>query len=202
MITIDNGSIPVANRSPVSLEARAEETDARWFADEIHPHDSQLKAYLRGAFPAMRDVDDVVQESYFRIWKARMEQPITSAKAFLFQVARRLALDFTRREKISPIDRVSDLSNLAVIDNEPGVVEIVSRKEKVKLLADAIETLPGRCREIFMLRRLKCIPQREVAAQLGLSERTVEVQVLRGLRRCEDYLRDRGVHGFFADETH
>ncbi|MBI4626026.1 MAG: RNA polymerase sigma factor [Verrucomicrobia bacterium] len=155
---------------------------------------------MRNAYPSIGDVDDIVQESYLRIWKARAAQPIRSAKAFLFQVARRLAIDLVRRERASPIRRVSDLAALTVIDVGPGVVETVSRNEKIRMLADAIDTLPGRCREIFILRRLQCIPQREVAARFGLSERTVEVQVYRGLRRCEEFLRARGVRGLFNDE--
>jgi hypothetical protein len=35
----------------------------RWFMEEVQPHDDQLKGYLHGAFPSVRDVDDVVQES-------------------------------------------------------------------------------------------------------------------------------------------
>jgi RNA polymerase sigma factor (sigma-70 family) len=188
-----------ASCAPPCVVSSAEQS--QWFVDEVHAHDSQLKAYLRNSFPRVRDVDDVVQESYLRMWSARATQPIRSAKAFLFQVARRLALDFVRREQVSPIDRVSDLSALPVIEHGSGVAETVSRNEKIRLLADAIDTLPARCREIFILRRLKCIPQKDVAARLGLSERTVEVQVLRGLRRCEDYLRARGVRGFFNDEA-
>ena len=34
---------------------------ARWFAAEVHAHDGQLRAYLRGSYPAVRDIDDVVQ---------------------------------------------------------------------------------------------------------------------------------------------
>jgi len=153
----------------------------------VHPHDSQLKAYLRNAYPSVGDVDDVVQESYLRIWKARTLQPIESAKAFLFQVARHLAVDFVRREKASLIDRGRDLAALSIIDHRPSVAERVGRDEKIRLLADAIDTLPNRCREIFILRRLKCVPQKEVAAQFGLSERTVEAQVFRGLKRCETW---------------
>lgn len=44
---------------------------AHWFTEHVHPHDAQLKAYLRGAFPAVRDVEDVVQESYLRVWRVR-----------------------------------------------------------------------------------------------------------------------------------
>src|SRR5687768_13764521 len=59
---------------------------------------------------------DVVQECYLRIWKAKAQQPIVSAKAFLFRVARNVVLDGLRRSYISPIAPVGDLAALAVID--------------------------------------------------------------------------------------
>jgi hypothetical protein len=40
---------------------------ARWFAAEVHPHEPALRGYLWGSCPAVRDVDDVVQESFLRI---------------------------------------------------------------------------------------------------------------------------------------
>ena len=67
--------------------------DERWFAEKIQPHAGQLRAYLREAFPAVPDVEDVVQESYLRVWRARTGQPIIFPKAFLFRVARNVALD-------------------------------------------------------------------------------------------------------------
>ena len=42
--------------------------------------------------------------------------------------------------------------------------------------------------------------RKEVAAQFGISERTVEVQLARGMKHCADYLLRRGVRGFFCDE--
>lgn len=175
--------------------------DPRWFAEEVHVYDSQLKAFLRRSFPAVDDVDDVVQESYLRILRRAATDPIRSARAFLFETARNLALDLTRRHWASPIDRVRDLSHLSVYDTRPSIAEAISREEKVRLLAEAIRTLPARCREIFVLRRLQMIPQKEVAARLGLSERTIEVQVQKGLRRCETYLRERGIRGLFNDDA-
>jgi RNA polymerase sigma factor (sigma-70 family) len=169
------------------------ENAARWFAAEVHPHDAQLKAYLRSSFPAVRDIDDVVQESYLRIWRSRAVQPIHSAKAFLFKVARHVALNLVDRQRASPVLVVGDLAELPVLDHRPGVVETVSRNEKLRLLVLALATLPPRCREITILRKLKGIPQKDVAARLGIAEKTVEEQVARGVRRCEDYLRRRGV---------
>lgn len=169
----------------------------RWFVDEVQPCEPSLKAYLHGSFPAIRDVEDIVQESFLRIWKARTTQPILSAKAFLFTVARHLAVDRMRRAQCSPIDYVGHLGGLSVLDDRPHVAEVVSRRERVWLLADAIADLPTRCREVFILHKIKGYSRREVAAQLRLSEKTVEVQTARAMRRCGNYLRRRCADGIF-----
>ncbi|MBI5769407.1 MAG: sigma-70 family RNA polymerase sigma factor [Verrucomicrobia bacterium] len=175
-------------------------TPARWFADEVQAHDSALKAYLRGSFPDVRDVDDVVQESYLRIWKARMAHPIRSARAFLFQVARHLAIDAVRRNRASPIEALRETAVQSVIEDKPDAAESLAYHEKVSLMGEALAALPDRCREIFILRKLKQVPQKEIAARLGLSERTVESQVTRGMKLCEAWLRKHGVKGFLRDE--
>jgi RNA polymerase sigma-70 factor (ECF subfamily) len=94
----------VSPSNPLELP-RDRVPEARWFADEVHRHELALKAYLRGSFPSVRDIDDVVQESYLRVWRARLAHPIHSTKSFLFQVARHLALDLVRRDRVSPIDQ-------------------------------------------------------------------------------------------------
>ena len=180
-----------------SASATAENA-ARWFAEQVHPHDSQLKAYLRSSFPAVRDVEDVVQESYLRIWRSRAVQPIHSAKAFLFTIARHVALNLLDRQRNSPVIFVGDLAVLPALEDKPCVVETVGKQEKLQLLVQALASLPPRCREITVLRKLKGVPQREVAEQLGIAEKTVEEQVARGVRRCEDYLRRRGVTTYYG----
>ena len=180
--------------SPVPAVSSSTETNQnRWFAEEVQPHDSVLKAYLRSTYPAVRDVEDVVQESYLRVWKARAVHPIASAKAFLFQVARRLALDIARRHLASPVKGVTDLAELSVLDASPSAADIASTREEVDLLAEAIHQLPARCREIVVLRKNQCVPQKEIARRLNLSEQTVQVQVYRGVKRIAAYLRSRGV---------
>ena len=166
---------------------------ARWFADEVQPHGTSLKAYLRGAFPAVRDTEDVVQESFLRLWKMRAVQPIRSAKAFLFTVARNIALDSGRRVRSSPIFAVPDLAALPVVDEETDTSRTASTNEEVLLLAEALQKLPPRCREIIVLRKFQNLSQKDVAARLGISEVTVQEQVYRGLRRLEKILIKRGV---------
>lgn len=168
--------------------------DQRWFTEEVHPHEAQLKSYMRGAFPSVRDVDDVVQESFLHVWRRQANAPIESAKSFLFKVARHLAIDRLRRRRRSPFDEVGDLAALDVLDHKPDAAEAACTNEELDLLVEAIESLPPRCREIVILRKLRGLSQKEIAAQLGIAERTVEVQGTKGLDRCEQFLRQRGVN--------
>lgn len=144
----------------------------------------------------MRDVEDVVQESYLRIWKARASQPIKSAKAFLFTIARHLALDAVRGKASTRFVFVGDVADLSVIDEKPGTIDQIDERELISLVSDAVVALPERTRTIVILHKLQGIPQAEVARRLGLTEKAVERQVARGVELCERFLRRRG-HEFF-----
>jgi RNA polymerase sigma factor (sigma-70 family) len=171
----------------------------RWFADEVRTHEPVLRGYLRASFPSVRDIDDIVQESYLRIWKARFAHPITSTKSFLFQVARHLAIDTVRRRQLSRENSLGHLEASSVIEERPNAAEALSFQEKACLVAEALSALPSGCREIIVLRKFEHLQQKEVAARLGISERTVQSQLARGMKLCEKYLRRRGVRGIAAD---
>lgn len=167
---------------------------ARWFAAEVQPHDASLKAYLRRAFPAVRDLDDVVQESYLRIWRARLSGSVDSARGFLFCVARHLAVDFIRSNQRSPLVALGDSADLDVIADGPDAFEQTAAEEKTAILAAALEGLPRRQREIVILCKLQSKSHREVSVALGLSEKTVTEHVYRGVQRLGVELQRRGIH--------
>jgi RNA polymerase sigma-70 factor (ECF subfamily) len=172
----------------------------RWFHEEVHPHEAALRAYLRGAFPSVRDVDDVVQESFLRIWKARLIRPIASTKSFLFQVARHFVIDGVRRDQTAQTQSLGDLAALPVLEDRRNAVEMLTYKEKVSFLAEALASLPPRCREIMILRKFHKMPQAEIATRLAISERTVESQITRGMKLVAARLQARGLDGFDSDE--
>ncbi len=172
---------------------------AEWFAAEVHAHETSLRHFLRSSFPAVRDVDDVVQESYLRIWKARAAAPVRSARAFLFRIAQHVAIDVVRRHRRSPIDVTADLGALDAVADTPPPAAHLEREERIDLLAAAIDALPARCREVVLLRKFELLPQREVAARLGISEKAVEKQLERAHARCRDFLARRGGEALFPD---
>ena len=169
---------------------------SRWFTDEVQPHERALRSYLRRSFPTVSDVDDVVQESLFRTWRAYAKKPITSSKAFLFRVARYVSIDEIRRSKKSPIKDLGDTPQLNVLEQSRGVAENASIQERIDLLAKAIDTLPTKCQKVIMLTKLKNMSQIQVAEKLGISVKTVEAHVTRGIHQCREYLRKHGVDKF------
>jgi RNA polymerase sigma factor (sigma-70 family) len=193
----------VSSQTPASDEIPAvPATQATWFTTEVHAHDSSLKNYLRRSFPAVRDVDDVVQESYLRVWKRQAMRPIAdvtgavkaSVKGFLFQVARRLALDSLRRERTSPFAiQETDTTAGAIDERASAAHDVAGTNQEFALLLEAIDALPGRCREVVVARMLHGMSPGEAAGKLGISEETVHVQTRRGLQRVQVFLRRRGV---------
>lgn len=194
-----SSSLPPQTGSLREADASCRRVDSGvWFENEVHIHDSALKAYLAQSFPGVRGaVEDVVQESYLRIWRTRAGTPLNSAKAFLFRVARNIALDLMRRDSISPVRSVGDLAALPVFVDGRGVAETVSMAEKVELLGEALASLTIRARTIVMLRKFQGRSTRETALHLGIAEKTVEEHLYRASKRLGAYLRRRGVSSHF-----
>ncbi len=167
--------------------------NTRWFASEVEPHEPSLRSYLRNVFPALPDLDDLVQESYARLIRAKDAGRVSYAKAFLFTTARNAALDFFRRRKVVGIELVADFAKLQVLDDRPDAAEAVSRQQELEMLAAAVRDLPARCRQVMTLRLLYGMAQKDIAADLRISEHTVKTQLAKGMRRCAAYFDERGV---------
>lgn len=166
---------------------------ARWFASEVQPHEDALRSYLRDRFPTLLDVDDLIQDSYVRMMRARGAGTVTQPKAFLFATARNLALDLFRRRQVVSFEALEHLDDSFVIEESPNAAEAASHAQELEILSQAIATLPDRCRDIFTRRRIKGESHREIARQLGISEHTVNAQLAIAVLRCRAYLRARGI---------
>jgi RNA polymerase sigma factor (sigma-70 family) len=153
-----------------------------WFSSEILVHEQALTYYLRRCWPQRDELHDLRQEIYVRVYEAAGKALPTTPKSFLFATARHLMADRVRRSRVVSIEAVGDFESLNVLVDEITPERWFSGRQILKRLAEAFDRLPDRCREVVWLRRVEELSQKEVAMRLGISEKTVEKHVAKGMR--------------------
>ena len=160
---------------------------ARWLLRNILPHEPALRGWLsRRALPGL-DPDDIIQESYTILSELTSVDTIHYPRAYLFQVARSVITRHVRRTRIVPIHAVDDLERFDPADDAASPEQVAIDRDELRKLARAIAAMPLKTREAFILRRVEGLPQREIAAQMGISENTVETHISRGIRFLIDW---------------
>ena len=159
----------------------------RWFACEILPHEESLTRFLARAWPQHDEIHDLRQEIYARVYHAAASQRPHLPKSFLFATARHLMTDRLRRNRVVSIEAMGDLHDLNVLTDERSPDRWLDARQMLKRLAEALDRLPERCREVIWLRRVEDLPQKQIAARLGISEKTVEKQIAKGSRLIAQY---------------
>jgi RNA polymerase sigma factor (sigma-70 family) len=162
-----------------------------WFEHEVRPHETEMRRMLHD-LAAPSEIDDLVQESFLRLLRVRERAPVFYPRALLLGIARNAALDLHRRRRTARTNDIGENAWYDVPDNGPSTQEIVSLRQENLLLEEAIRDLPGRCREVLLLRRLEGFSQKEVASRLNISVKTVEAQLTRALKRCASYMAKHG----------
>ncbi len=159
-----------------------------WFQEQLLPHEAKLRSWLLHRFPNVRDIDDIIQEAYFKVLKAYNQHEIRSPKSFLYATARNLTINALRHSKVRCENVVVEMDESDVIDNSMTAFEAITRNQEIELLTNAIQSLPERCRQIFTLRKVYGMSQQEIAKKLGLSIHTVYAQTALGLNKCAEYV--------------
>lgn len=165
----------------------------QWFMDDVLPHEAALTGYLRRNWRDQDEVADLRQDVYVRLYRAAAKRFPVNTRSFVFAVARNLLVDRARRGRVVFIDTVADIDTLAVDWEEPTIETKLSSRQELRALNSAIQSLPARCRDVFILRKVDGLSQREVATRLGIAEGTVEKQIRKGIRRLADALYGEGM---------
>ncbi|MCD9006335.1 sigma-70 family RNA polymerase sigma factor [Luteimonas sp. XNQY3] len=149
-----------------------------------------LLRYVRRLTRSREAAEDIVQETYARTL-ARGDQVVAS-QSYLFVTARHLAWNSSRHHRTAATETVGDVDELAGIEAD-GVSpeEALIAEEASLLLRQAIERLPEQCRAAFALKVFHACSYKDIADQLGISTKTVEKHIARGLRETHAYLRRR-----------
>ncbi len=162
-----------------------------WFKREILVHEAALVRYLNRIWRRRDEVHDLRQEIYARVYEAARNSRPQSPKSFLFTTARHLLADRVRRGRIVSIEAVGDSDALSALVDELSPERRLSTWQELRRVTRALNRLPPRCREVVWLRKVDELSNQEVAQHLGVSVRTVEGQILKGMRLLTDAIFGR-----------
>ena len=138
----------------------------RAYAKDVH----RFALFLSGD-PAL--ADDIVSETFIRVWNARARVDLTTVKAYLFAVARNFFLHHRRQAK-----RTASLDD-QITDSRPGPHERANARDELRLVLAALQTLPEVDRSALLMRADAAMPYEEIARTLGISESAAKVKVHR-----------------------
>lgn len=161
---------------------RLEDELAQWFVREIFPLQPMLDRYLRRSWSNRWEVSDLRQDAYVRVYEAALREKPFNPKHFLFQVARNLMIDRSRRKSVVAFESFADFDEIEADSDQPDAEQAMAAGQELKLLRAAIGELPARCREVVTLRKIEGLSQRDIARKMGITENTVERQVAIGVR--------------------
>jgi RNA polymerase sigma factor (sigma-70 family) len=164
-----------------------------WFLNQIFRHRAALHRYLRRFTSGAEDIEDLVQETYVRVYALPDYHAVNSSKALLFRIAHNLAVERARRQKSQATDSVADLELLSVYSSEASPEEQIDARRRFDSFCAAVDRLPPLCRRVFILRKVYRLSHTEISEVLGVSHSTIEKHVAKGLVRCRDYLRELGL---------
>lgn len=160
---------------------------SRWLAERVLVHEVGIRAWLRRfGNVSDADVDDLIQETYAILATRASVANIIDPRAYAYQVARSALFQKLRRAKVVSIDYVADIGEFDVPEDAPSPEAAAISRSELTRVVRAIEAMPQQTRRAFWLRRVEGMPQREIAAQLQLSENTVEKHIARGIRQLMD----------------
>ncbi len=164
-----------------------------WFLNRVFCHRPLLQQYLRGYLVADEDIEDVIQDTYLRIYGIKDYGNVESPKALLITIAHNLAVTLIRSRNARATDLVADIESLGGVSDGGLPEEQFDARRRFEAFCAAVDDLPPICRRVFVLRKVYKLSQAEISTVLGIAESTIEKHVVKGLARCRDHLREQGL---------
>jgi RNA polymerase sigma-70 factor, ECF subfamily len=148
-----------------------------------------LHRYIRRFVGSSETAKEIVQEAFLRTYRERAT--VTTLRAFLFSTARNLAANEYRHRRTVERGVAGEFSDSRVNPQSESLESELIRDERNRLIQEAIDHLPRQCRAAFTLRVFHECSYKEVADRLGISAKTVEKHIARGLRDTNSYIKRR-----------
>ena len=138
---------------------------------------------------------DIVLEVFLKIWENRTKIESLNLEAFLFRLVRNSCIDYikhikvlnNRMHEIEISTKYEELYRIDFVGNEPYI--LIEHELKIKI-EKTIQSLPNRCREVFILSRIDGLKNKEIAEKLNINIKNVERHLNRALQSFRNFFSE------------
>ncbi len=143
-----------------------------------------VNLYLHDAIIA----EEIVQDIFIYLWEKKDKIKIeSSVKSYLLSATKNRSLNYIRNEKT----KINILSKMSSSDSVSMDMpdRIMDANQLREVINKAIDSLPERCRQVYILGKERRMSYKEISEELGISVKTVEVQMGNALKKLREQLR-------------
>ena len=151
-------------------------------------HSGALRRFVSRILGGHQDVDDILQEAFYRAYAAEKGKPIAQPKPYLFRTAKHLALNHLKRESIRPTDYLGEEGGVESLGNSHTLEDEVMAQQRIEVHCAAVATLPAQCRKIYLMCKVYGLSYKEIAQELEITVSTVESHLEKAFSRCQRYV--------------
>jgi RNA polymerase sigma factor (sigma-70 family) len=149
-----------------------------------------LKSFFRRRILEHADVDDLVQEVFLRLMRRGNLTQITNFEGYIFQTAANVLRDRLRKRFSHLADAHETISEDQVEDAAFSPERVLSGREAIRLLKQALLELPERTRYVFFLCRIEGIPNADAACRLGISLSAINKHMAKAMELLMKRMKD------------
>lgn len=154
-------------------------------------HQISLKRFLSRFLRSHHDIEDVAQEAFLRAYSTEKCREIEQPKSFLFRIAKHLALTQLTQKSRQITDYIEDFDDLDVLPEGDSAEDEYIARQTLGIHCEAVAELAPQCRRVYLMRKVYGMSHKEIAERLGITVSTVEKHMIKGVRQCDQYVRER-----------
>ena len=147
------------------------------FDSVFNKYAKDLKRFLFFKYNDMASAEDVIQETFIKLWNNCANVSLEKVKSYLFTLANNTFLDIKRHEKVVRNHQNNYVNNTTSQSPEFLMIE----EEFLVKVENVIASLPEKQREVFLMSRMEKMKYKEIAAKLDLSVKAVEKRMRNAL---------------------
>jgi RNA polymerase sigma-70 factor (ECF subfamily) len=158
------------------------------FNQAVAEHTEGLMTFATRLLHDHEQAEDVVQDAFLALYRHLSQVPASAFRPWLYRVTRNLCLDILRRRKFKlrlfrDVSRHDDYEPVPVDTGEGRPDEVAEAREVEQAMEQAIQDLPLKFREAFLLCELEGLSYEDAAAVLGCPVKTVSTRLFRARQR-------------------